>query len=349
MKTTLLCTALAAALLPLAAVADTTCPAVAKFAPGAISTGDHWEWRLAFTPSQTRAYWATSVGWWPGTRERSEIRTSQWHPQTGWQPGELVSFSGVYADFDPVVSPDGQTLYFSSMRPVHGAAKGDMDLWQVRRGPQGWGTPEHIAAPSIDGYDELYPSVDRAGNLYFARVKAPIPTEDVDIFVARRQSDGSYGPATRVAGGIDTPDRWEFNPEISPDGRTMLFPPRPARCAARRRLRLRRPVRLAPARRPVEPGEEPRPVRQHVERRIPPDRAVGEETAVLRQAGRRADQRLPRDAAARAGLTLNPARDRRPARRPRSAYRTSGSGLRAPARTARAGPRAASSAAASGC
>ena len=223
MKTTLLCTALAAALLPLAAVADTTCPAVAKFAPGAISTGDHWEWRLAFTPSQTRAYWATSVGWWPGTRERSEIRTSQWHPQTGWQPGELVSFSGVYADFDPFVSPDGQTLYFSSMRPVHGAAKGDMDLWQVRRGPQGWGTPEHIAAPSIDGYDELYPSVDRAGNLYFARVKAPIPTEDVDIFVARRQSDGSYGPATRIAGGIDTPDRWEFNPEISPDGRTMLF------------------------------------------------------------------------------------------------------------------------------
>ena len=200
MKTTLLCTALAAALLPLAAVADPTCPAVAKFAPGAISTGDHWEWRLAFTPSQTRAYWATSVGWWPGTRERSEIRTSQWHPQTGWQPGELVSFSGVYADFDPFVSPDGQTLYFSSMRPVHGAAKGDMDLWQVRRGPQGWGTPEHIAAPSIDGYDELYPSVDRAGNLYFARVKAPIPTEDVDIFVARRQSDGSYGPATRVAG-----------------------------------------------------------------------------------------------------------------------------------------------------
>jgi hypothetical protein len=223
MKTTLLCTALAAAWLPLAAAADTTCPAVQKFAPGTISTPDHWEWRLTFTPAQTRAYWATSVGWWPATRERSEIRTSAYHPQTGWQPAQLASFSGTYADFDPFVSPDGQTLFFSSMRPVNGAAKGDMDLWQVERGPNGWGTPTHIASPSLDGYDELYPSVDRAGNLYFARVKAPIPTEDVDIFVARRLSDGTYGPASRVVGGVDTPQRWEFNPEISPDGRTLLF------------------------------------------------------------------------------------------------------------------------------
>jgi hypothetical protein len=175
-------------------------------------------------PSQTQAYWATSVGWWPRTRERSEIVTSTWSPAAGgWQPALLASFSGEYADFDPFVSPDGRTLYFSSMRPVDGVAKADMDLWKVDRIGTGWGTPEHIPLPSLHGYDELYPSIDRAGNLYFARVKAPIPTEDVDIFVSRRQSDGSFGPATRVPGAVDTPQRWEFNPEISPDGRTLLF------------------------------------------------------------------------------------------------------------------------------
>src|SRR5690606_41021778 len=70
-------------------------------------------------------------------------------------------------------------LFFSSMRPVAGEARADMDLWMVRRTPWGWGTPEHLGREvNADGYDELYPSVDLLGNLYFARVKAPVPTED---------------------------------------------------------------------------------------------------------------------------------------------------------------------------
>ena len=216
--------ALALALLPTLAFADDTCPAVEKFAPGAVSTDAYWDWRLTFTPSQTQAYWATSVGWWPATRERSEIVTSEWNPADGgWQPATRASFSGQYADFDPFVSPDGRTLYFSSMRPVNGAAKADMDLWKVDRVGTGWGTPEHIPLPSIPGYDELYPSIDRAGNLYFAPLKEPIPTVDVAIDPSRRQPDGTFGAAELVPGGINTAARWEFNPEISPDGRTLLF------------------------------------------------------------------------------------------------------------------------------
>jgi hypothetical protein len=215
---------LALALLPAPAAASDTCPAVEKFAPGAISTDAYWDWRLTFTPSQTQAYWATSVGWWPATRERSEIHTSERiNENDGWGPATTASFSGQYADFDPFVSPDGRTLYFSSMRPVNGAAKLDMDLWKVDRVGTGWGTPQHIALPSIPGYDELYPSIDRAGNLYFARVKAPIPTEDVNIYRSERQADGTFGPAALVPGLVNTAARWEFNPEISPDGRTLVF------------------------------------------------------------------------------------------------------------------------------
>ena len=226
MNKTVLTTILAATcgLLPSLAAAVDSCPPVRKFEPGVISTDDHWEWRLTFTPARNRAYWATSVGWWPGTRERSEIRTSTWQPTAGgWQPATVASFSGQYADFDPFVAPDGKTLYYSSMRPVDGVPNGDMDLWMVRRTATGWGEPVHLSMPSLDGYDELYPSIDNAGNLYFARVKAPIPTEDVDIFRSRRQADGSFGPAERLPGGVNTAERWEFNPEISPDGRTMLF------------------------------------------------------------------------------------------------------------------------------
>lgn len=76
---------------------------------------------------------------------------------------------------------------------------------------------------NADGYDELYPSVDLLGNLYFARVKAPIPTEDVDIWRAKRRWDGSDAAPERLGPGVNTAERWEFNPEISPGGRTLLF------------------------------------------------------------------------------------------------------------------------------
>ncbi len=41
-----------------------------------------------------------------------------------WTEATVASFSGTYPDIDPWLSPDGESLYFSSIRPV-----------EVRRGP----------------------------------------------------------------------------------------------------------------------------------------------------------------------------------------------------------------------
>lgn len=216
-----LCLALSAAA---PAAADTHCPSVQTFAPGIISTDNYWEWRLSFVPSGRQAYWATSVGWWPATREQAYIMTSDLRPG-GWTAPRVASFSGVHSDFDPFVAPDGQTMFFSSMRPVDGQEKQDMDLWMVKRMANGhWDQPVHLGHElNADGYDELYSSVDSHGNLYFARVMAPAPLEDVDIWRATRRADGSYGSPAKLGAGVNTSDHWEFNPEISPDGRTLLF------------------------------------------------------------------------------------------------------------------------------
>lgn len=205
--------------------ADGGCPPVEVFAPGVISLPGSWQWRLSFTPTRLRAYWSHSEGWWPGTRERAEIRTSHRLPDGGWSTPQVVPFSGQHADMDPFVHPLGIAMFFSSMRPVDGQARGDMDLWMVpRRWDGGWGEPVHLGDQvNADGYDELYPSVDLLGNLYFARVKAPVPTEDVDIWRSKRRWDGSYGAPERLGPGVNTAERWEFNPEISPDGGRLLF------------------------------------------------------------------------------------------------------------------------------
>lgn len=200
------------------------CPATEVFAPGTISLPGSWQWRLGFDPTRTRAFWSHSQGWWPGTRERAEIRSAHRLPGGRWSTPKVVQFSGQHADMDPFVTPLGTAMFFSSMRPVAGEARADMDLWMVRRTPWGWGTPEHLGREvNADGYDELYPSVDLLGNLYFARVKAPVPTEDVQIWRSQRRRDGSYGAPELLGSGVNTPGRWEFNPEISPDGRTLLF------------------------------------------------------------------------------------------------------------------------------
>lgn len=205
--------------------AGQACPPVEKFAPGLVSVDNRWEWRLSFTPLRTRLYFAATTGWWPGTRERATIMTAHRRWDGSWSQPEPAPFSGVHSDFDPFVSPDGLTLYFSSMRPVQGREKADMDLWMMRRTWNGgWGEPVHLGPlVNAEGYDELYSSVDLWGNLYFARVKAPVPTEDVEIWRSKRRWDGSFGAPEKLGAGVNTPARWEYNPEISPDGRTLLF------------------------------------------------------------------------------------------------------------------------------
>lgn len=104
------------------------CPPTEVFAPGTISLPDSWQWRLSFSPLRTEAYWSHSDGWWPGTRERAEIRTSRRLPGGRWSTPTVVPFSGTHADMDPFVTPLGTAMFFSSMRPVHGRPKEDMDL-----------------------------------------------------------------------------------------------------------------------------------------------------------------------------------------------------------------------------
>lgn len=193
------------------------CPSVQKYAEGTIST-ERWEWRLSFAPTRLRSYWSTTTGWWPGTRERATVLTSHWWPW-GWSEPEVASFSGVHSDMDPHVSPDGRTLVFSSERPTPDGSAGRMDLWRVQRTWRGWGEPEHLGAAVNSAGDELYASTDRYGNLYFGSDR----TGEWNIYRARRLPDGRYAQAEPLDAGVNSTERWEFNPEISPDGRTLLF------------------------------------------------------------------------------------------------------------------------------
>ena len=103
--------------------------------------------------------------------------------------------------------------------------------WMVERTPIGWGEPIHLGPEVNSPEDELYPSAT-SGTLYFASGPLfPQPGKHWDIYSAERAGDG-FAPRVALGAGVNTvplpshtglQDAWEFNPEITVDGKTLLF------------------------------------------------------------------------------------------------------------------------------
>ena len=206
-----------------------TLPALpVKFADGTISDARE-QWRITFTPDGKTAYFASSAGFFPITRQAT-IHVSHF-VDGAWTTPEVAPFSGRYSDIDPFLAPNGERLYFSSIRPVDGVLRGDIDLWYVERTSDGWSEPVHLGPEVNTPADELYPSADARGTLYFASGPLfPQPGLHWDIYRAARSGDG-FAPRDALPAAINTTpaaggglqDAWEFNPEISIDGHTLVF------------------------------------------------------------------------------------------------------------------------------
>jgi hypothetical protein len=221
MQRAVLALSLAAALLAAAApaLAGGKCPTPKVFAPGVISMpGNNWESRLTLSPDRSLALWAVGNGF---AGEQLVVLMSR-ATRRGWSTPVLAPFSGTYDDVDTIFSPDGKTVYFSSRRPVNAGdpPRADFDLWRVRYDErQGFGTPVHLAGPSTDA-DELYPSIDRDGNLYYGSNR---DNASWDVWRSSRQANGAFSEGAKLSSAVNTDDYWEYNPEISPNGKTLLF------------------------------------------------------------------------------------------------------------------------------
>ena len=204
-----------------AAPSTPACTPATEFAAGQVSTADLFESRLTFTPSRNSIYWGvTSEPSPPGSSIVSAILTSD-RTVGGWTAPGIASFSGVYSDSDPFVTPYGDSLIFSSNRPGGVLANTPLnDLWVTQRTVSGWSVPVNLGPNVNSPANELYASADIHGNLYFASDR---DGGAWDLYRSKKQRNGGYAPAEKVPGKVNHPVRWEFNPEISPDGRTLLF------------------------------------------------------------------------------------------------------------------------------
>lgn len=197
------------------------------FSPDVISTPDQEEYRITFTPDGRTAYFSRAASFFPASRQATIYQSHR--TRSGWTKPVVASFSGTYSDIDPFITPDGRHLYFSSIRPVDGEARADLDVWVVDRRPNGsWSEPRHAGAVNAAGaaadgspVDELYPSIGPDGALYVGSNRDG-GHGGWDLWRAAPRADGTFGTAVNLGPGINTAG-WEFNPVVSPDGRFLVF------------------------------------------------------------------------------------------------------------------------------
>ncbi len=137
-----------------------------------------------------------------------------------WNPAEVASFSGQYADIEPMFTPDGSALYFASQRPKPDREGNDWDIWRVDYRNGVFSDPVNLGAPINTPGNEFYPSIAANGNLYFTATRADSKGHE-DIYMAKPEGDG-YSEPVSLGTGVNSAV-YEFNAFIAPDESYLIF------------------------------------------------------------------------------------------------------------------------------
>ncbi|RMG80519.1 MAG: flagellar motor protein MotB, partial [Bacteroidetes bacterium] len=139
-----------------------------------------------------------------------------------WSPVQVIPppvSTGAW-ESQPSLSADGKKLYFASNRP---GGIGEKDLWVAERQADGsWGTPQNLGAGINTPKDEKAPFIHPDGQtLYFLSSGHPgLGFED--LFICRKQSDGSWGTPQNFGYPINT-ENSEGPIFVSLDGKQAYF------------------------------------------------------------------------------------------------------------------------------
>jgi hypothetical protein len=177
------------------------------FAPGVVSTGDFLEMGCTFSPGAGEIYF--------GRSETSEI-SSKWaiwvaRERDGvWQEPEVVSFSGVYRDFAPFVTPDGEHMLFFRQGTESDSVR--QGTWIVEREEDEWGEPRF--------FHEVYNLVTAdLHTLYFSTDHREQTSRDI---AALTFQDGMFSDVRDLKGEINSKE-FDAHAYIATGGDLMIF------------------------------------------------------------------------------------------------------------------------------
>ena len=141
-----------------------------------------------------------------------------------WTKPAVASFSGMYKDLEPFLSPNGLQLFFATNRIDNKSneIKKDIDIWYVERTSlkSNWSTPKSIGPIINTSANEYYPSVTNKGDLFFTAAYKDAKGKE-DIYVSRFVN-GKYVKPVSLGTGVNS-EKYEFNAFVAPDESFIMF------------------------------------------------------------------------------------------------------------------------------
>jgi Tol biopolymer transport system component len=133
-----------------------------------------------------------------------------------------------FRDQDPIISPDGLELYFTSDRP---GGFGGRDLWVTKRATvsDAWGTPTNLGAAVNSPADEWYSAISPDGRLLILTSNRPGGCASggdlglYDLYLARRATKYDPWGAPVNLGSLINGPYWDSCPNLSADGSMLYF------------------------------------------------------------------------------------------------------------------------------
>lgn len=134
------------------------------------------------------------------------------------KPKQLSSdINSKYRESHVSLSPDGNSMYFTSDRP---GGFGGLDIYVIKKLPNGkWSKPQLLPEEVNSPKDEEYPSVHPNGSILYFISKGHESVGGYDVYYSRINEDGTYSKAENMCSPINTPDN-DICYSLSCDGKT---------------------------------------------------------------------------------------------------------------------------------
>jgi hypothetical protein len=165
-----------------------------------------------FTHDGLEAYWDIFGDWEGGHFQTSSEIGGIWSA-----PGNASFTLGLSNSHFPILSPDGQRLFFTSTSNLGPGPDGKENVWVAHRTGGSWDAASPLSEAVNGQYVHWQVSVANNGNLYYASDGG----DDLGIFVAVF-SEGEYQMAQPLPTEINTTAH-EINPFIAPDEDYIIF------------------------------------------------------------------------------------------------------------------------------
>lgn len=140
----------------------------------------------------------------------------------GWSAPENIGspLNTEFWESSPCLSPDKTELYFSSNRP---GGFGGKDIYVSRRLPNGrWSEPENLGEKINTVGDESCPFVHADNQTLYFTSNGLTGYGGDDLFVARKQADGTWGNIENLGYPLNTIDN-EGSLVVAADGKTAYY------------------------------------------------------------------------------------------------------------------------------